>query len=424
MNDETIKQAAELISLKWDNVIPRNEVKKKAQQLLKRKGNAIVVKELETHIKTISGNEKNKTVLIVVLILLIRNLDCAEEIKTLLCKNGLVNCLFGGIKTLLAGRTELFGISVKWNDDVYENKLKFLTQFQGEFRYWKFVELFEVVRIIFLSDPKKFDKLAKCDKSKLLIFNLASHHFNVIVSDELLEWLLISKNEMNRNIGFYLLTEKLSGSISNMQPQKFDMYFSEAQKNEQQKFYRKNKKILHAELIRVEKFLSQCDIKIKVSLLFNYVLSTNSHPIAFYNWLMEIENRKYLIEEIRNSKKLRTLADIDVVAQIISKIYIRNNNVKMTSKEPLCNAVVSTLISFVKNRRGIYQWTDKENACFSEICKLLTVRARKRLSGFLWKEIETLMICDIDKLLRHKTYLEDERKYQIILGMLSVVQDN
>jgi len=88
---------------------------------------------------------------------------------------------------------------------------------------------------------------------------------------------------------------------------------------------------------------------------------------------------------------------------------------------PLYNAIIDNLNNFIRDRSGIYKWEEQEEIEFSNICVMLPKQSKKRFSKFLLRELETLAISDIDKLLRHRIYLEDERKSQIINGMLSIV---
>ena len=75
------------------------DAKKKINAILHNKSIKTVINELCTYVENTNGNEKNKAVLIVIMSLLRRNLDCEKELTLLISKYKLTGCLYGGLKS-------------------------------------------------------------------------------------------------------------------------------------------------------------------------------------------------------------------------------------------------------------------------------------------------------------------------------------
>ena len=143
------------------------DAKKKINAILHNKSIKTVINELCTYVENTNGNEKNKAVLIVIMSLLRRNLDCEKELTLLISKYKLTGCLYGGLKSFLSGNSEQFGLKIKLNTDFFENKYEFITRFD-EFYYWELIALFESVNVLSRVDFLKFEQLAFNDQSKLV----------------------------------------------------------------------------------------------------------------------------------------------------------------------------------------------------------------------------------------------------------------
>ena len=424
MDKILVTELSKLICLHPNEAINHKDRETKINGLLCRKSNSTVIRELSLLAKNIPGQNKNKIVLIVVLALLRRNLDCVEELKRLLIKYNLVNPLFVGIKVLLSGKSKTFGAQIKWSDNTFENKYEWLERFKGQFQYFEFIELFQAIKILHLVEPENIEKIVKEDKTRLVLLNILSWHFDIAPSDRLIEWLLKDSDELNQNIGFHFLTNRISYAVSDIWSyQSMNLlWFDSKFITDQKKKHRENLKLMNNELPRIEQFLSKCNNKTKTSLLMNYIVTQRQiYPAMFARWLIETGNQEYLVTEIKNSGKLRTLQYVHIFLYVVAKTKRKRSEITNSSKMPLYNAIVDKLIDFIKSQNGIYEWGEQEQNEFSNICIMLPSQSKKKLSRFLQQELETLAICDIDRLLRYKIYLEDERKYQIINGMLNVL---
>ena len=325
------------------------------------------------------------------------------------------------------GKSKTFTFQVKWSDDLFKNKYEWLERFKGDFHYWKFIELLQAIKILHLVDSKNIEKIVKKDKSRLVLLNMLSWHLGITPTDKLIEWLLNDPDELNQNIGFCFITRKFSSAVSDI------LYYQNIQKSsenychpkynkEEKRRYRENLNLIKVEIPKIEQFLIKCDDKTKVSLLVNYILvQREGHPVIFARWLIEVDNQEHLIDEIKNIGKLRTLRDVLALLSVISKTKRSKGETENAPKLPLYNAIVDTLMTFVKNRSGLYKWEEQEQNEFLDICVMLPKQSKKKLSRFLRQELEMLAVSDIDRLLRYKIYLEDERKLQIINGMLNIL---
>ena len=416
-------ELSRLICLHPNKAVNHIDRKTKINGLFSRKSNSAVIKELSNFINSISGQNKNKMALIVVLALLRRNLDCVEELKDLLVRYDLTGPLFGGIKVLLSGKSETFATQIKWSDDTFNNKYEWLSRFSGQFQYWEFIELLQAIKILHMVKRENIEKIIKEDRTRLVLLNMLSWNLDIVPNDNMIKWLLNNSDELNQNIGFYMITRKISYILldieahQRMELSMLDVNFVASQRKE----HRRTLILMSNELQQVEQFLSMCSNKIKVSLLMNFILTQRqSYPLIFAHWLIEVDNQEHLVAEIKNSRKFRTLQHIHILLSMVAKTRRKKNYEIIPSKMPLYNAIIDNLSNFIRDRSGIYKWEEQEEIEFSNICVMLPKQSKKRFTKFLLRELETLAISDIDKLLRHRMYLEDERKSQIINGMLSI----
>lgn len=415
MDKRLIKQLSELINDRWNNPCSKIDFKRKINGIFSRKKNAAIIWELSDFLKSVNGREKNIYTLIIVLALLRRNLDCVDEIKDELEKNKLINCLYGGLCILLSGKSEMISIRIELNDNLFENKYEFITHFV-DFNYYDYIEMFQAVEILYLSDAKKFESLISRDETKLLLLNIASGHMSVKLSNSFISDLLKDDDELNRNIGFSLLTTPIYRTVSSLE-------FVEREKSmgiKPRMSERKLKNSLKTYVAHVDAMLEQCSNNTKVSLIINYLLvfKRNKYPGIFAYRLMDSEVQDEFVFEIKESNKLRTLEEVSFILEIISKTSIKNNSSLGLSKNPLYDAIVDIIINFINNNRGIYNWGKAEKQYFLFICRMLPVRYKNKLKSFLINESKKLMATDFDKLVRLNIYLKDVGKKKIIDGML------
>lgn len=420
MNEKIIGELYEIITIHWDNIYSRSDVKKKINAKFNNKKTSTVIFELNNYIQSISGQNKNRYVLIVSLALLRRNLNCIQELKEQLEKYNLISLLFGGLSTFLSGTSKEFTIPITWDYDRYENKYEILYQFHG-FKYFEYIELFQAIKTIYYSKPDLIEKLIKKDKTKLILLNL-SEHLNITVSDSLISYLLNDSDEFNNNIGFYLLTTPITILINKIDcidsMKQFQKRLSKDSYNEKQKCLNDLKENIE----RVEKFINNCHIKTKISLLINYALTNIYYSRSnFVCLLMEADIQKEFIDEI-NCGKIKTLEQLNIITQLISKTPIKNNHYRKT-KNLLFNSIINIIINFIKSRTGIYLRENNEVCIFHKICKAIPKKYKRNLLSFLKKESATLMASKFDELVRFTIYLKDNQKKSIINGMIKIIEN-
>ncbi|KMT22646.1 hypothetical protein [Clostridium cylindrosporum] len=420
MNAKNISQLSEIIFDKWNRIDSRENIKLRINRIFGRKKISTIVKELEKYKINMSDDQKRDfpfSVLIVVLAIIIRNLDCIDGLQRELEIRSLINPLYGGMYKLLCGNSQKMCINIEWSENSYKNKYEFLNRFH-EFKYWDYIEIFQISIILFKSDKEKFEKLVMQDKNKLLLLNMVSGHMNVEPSGELIDYLLNDKDELNQNIGFTFLTRHLDYCFSRIE--QFNNSKKMGIRSSKQEI-QEIKKNIESYIQYLEEKLLKCDKKTKVSLIVNYILINNRYPKVFAYWLMDVELQGEFIIEINKSKKLRTLKEIYTLLFIISKTKIRVLDRKKVSRVQLYESINNVIIGFIQEGNGIYKWEREEQEIFLLIVGLLPVRQKKKLKNFLIKKRDKLMTSKIDELIRFKIYLEDKRKKDIIDGMLAEI---
>lgn len=401
-----------------NNNIHLVETKKKINAILHNKSNKTVIKELDGFVANVKGNEKNKAVLIVVMSLLRRNLDCQAELSELITKYKLEGCLYGGLKSFFSGDSEQFGLKIKLNTDSFENKYEYITRFT-DFEYWKLIDLFESAKIFSLVNFAKFEQLAYEDKSSLILLNMVTRHLNIAPSDELISKLLQSDDELKQNIGFLFVTEGVSkavndiceikrckkqGLFTNKKPKAANMFFK-------------------TEINKCCDFLEKCSAKTRAALLLNYLLLHQSeHPTAFSKMLMSSFLQDEFYKQIKETKKIRNLKDVCFLLSLIFHTPALDDKNKRISKAKLYDAVTDVLIFFIEEDKGIYGWNEQQKNYVTEICKMLPKKNIYKLNKHLQNKRKSLMTAKIDELVRFKIYLKDKQKQDIIDGILNIIQ--
>nr|WP_065067982.1 hypothetical protein [Brevibacillus sp. WF146] len=416
MERKILNELSSIMMDSWNQIKGYNEVKDRLKRTLGRKSISNWTKEFAAFLDTLPEEEKkNKPIYtaIFVMALLKRNLDEGEQVRKYIKKYNLVSLLYGGLSILTKGTSQKFALNITWSYNSFQNKYEFLRRFAGDFYYWEFIEFFMAAKIIYNEDKEKFRALLMEDQSKLLLLNLCSHHLTVEVSDSwLLDLMRNHQYEIHQNIGFYLLTEKLK------------RYIEELARLEQYKIGKKESSIqnelfkkIEVELNRINDLLLQLDEKTQTCLLFNYILSELRWPHFFSHWLLKPELQESFVKEIRYSKKVRTLKEVMKCLQIIQvrSIFPR----KQCRKDELYNALVDVMTDFIRERKGIYQWTEQDEKTFEQICENLPKSSKAKLRRRLIRESKVLWTCKIDELVRFDIYLKDKATQTIIDGMLA-----
>lgn len=401
-----------------NNNIRLADTKKRINSILHNKSNKSVIKELGGFIANVKGNEKNKVVLIVIMSLLRRNLDCQAELSELIKKYKLEGCLYGGLKSFFSGDSEQFGLKIKLNTDSFENKYEYITRFTN-FEYWKLIDLFESAKILSLVAFAKFEQLAYEDKSSLILLNMVIRHLNIAPSDELISKLLQSDDELKQNIGFLFVTDNVSKAVNDI---------CEIKRCKKQGLFTNKKPkaatmFFKTEINRCCVFLEICSAKTRAALLLNYLLLHQSeYPTAFSKMLMSSFLQDELYKQIKETKKIRNLKDVCFLLSLIFHTPALDDKNKRISKAKLYDAVTDVLISFIEEDKGIYGWNEQQKNYVTEICKMLPKKNICKLNKHLQNKRKTLMTAKIDELVRFKIYLKDKQKQDIIDGILNIIQ--
>lgn len=419
MDDNLISSLIIVVNDKINENISRIDIKRKIDTILHGKSNKKIVNELVKYAGKLSGKKKNIATVIVIIALLIRNIDCDKEILALIqkqkkCKE-IYGCLYGGLITLLSGNYEAFSVKLEWQDNRFINKLEFLNEF-FDFKYWRFVEILQAVKILAFFDVEKFEKLALEDKTKIILLNMVSYTLDIKPTLNLINRLLSSDDELHKNIGFHFLTDNILNMYSTHLANESEIPIT--------KDLKAKRKVLSGEIDVCLKCLEAYSEKTQADLLFNYILlHQNCYPRRFALKLMSSELQNEFVEQIRCSQKIRTLKELSGIVNIISETSALNKFSRRISKLQPYSAITDAFIQLVEDRK-IYS-LDKTNLFYTKnICNHLPTRCSKRLKTYLKKERKMLMCEEIDKLLRYKMFLKDAHQAEIINGILNILTPN
>lgn len=417
LDKDSLSKLSLLISDSINKVGDRNILKRKINGILHNKSVKNVVRELYKYLSAINGQEKNSAVIITIMALLRRDLDCGEEIAKYVSDYSLTGCLYGGLYKLLSGDSKNFFLRVKLNDCSFENKFEYIHRFP-DFHYYELIVLFESAKVLSLSDIKKFEQLALADRSNLILLNMVTHRLNVKPSDELIIKLLQEKDELRQNIAFSFITDKITLNINRI----CDINRSKANGLYTSQNIREVKNDLKNEMKRCSNFLEQCDKETRASLLLNYILvHQNSVPIVFAYDLMSESLQEQFIKQITETKKIKLLKDVYFLVDLIYHTPALNENHRRISKLNLYAAITDILIRFIKDGSGIYGWDATQKSYIENICQKLPPKFIRKLKSFLINKKHTLMCTQFDSLVRFDIYIKDKRTCDIIDGILAVI---
>ncbi|MDR3594241.1 hypothetical protein [Clostridium sp.] len=391
--------------------------REKLKEIFKNKDVLLLIEEFEIFINNLSkdyNKKKPRFTAIFILTLLIYRIKDEQNIFIGVKNHNLGRLLYGGISALLSGKCNDFSLNIEFNTSKYSNKYEFISKIRLS-QFCKInTEIMEIVKYIYVNYNLDFKRLALNDKSKFILLNMCNNIFSIKVSMDFINSLLGSSDELNRNIGFYLITAKL----------KFSMEKKEHIRHCKKIGIKKNgigiveiNKIINEDLKLIENCLKMCDAKTKVSLVTNYLLSEKPSINLFYKLLLEPKSQKYVIEEIGKIDKFRRLED---VYYYLKTIHHKSEKMKKGyyNRQPLYDAIIELIIIIFRNNIAIYQWSDLEDEIFQKICSLLIKSSKEKMRIRLLKVKRNLMTKKIDELVRFDIYIEDKRKEEIANGML------
>lgn len=417
MDKNTIEKISRIIDDRLNGRINLADAKRKINGILHNKTVTVAITELHDYVISINGKDKNVATLIVIMALLRRNLDDILEVKEAIIHHGLTGHLYGGLYTLLTGQSEHISLKVNLNDSVFENKYAFITRFV-EFNYWEYIEIFQAAKILSMADPQKFERLALADNTKLLLLNMASYNLDIIPSNELIHKLIENNDDLYQNLGFDFLTRSISRCVSDYD----NIQKSKKHDSNSGKKIRNVHKEMKKELKVCDRFLSKCKKRTQASLLMNYLLvHQNAYPTSFARALLNSDLQEEFIYQINQTGKIKTLKDVSFIITLISNTPATNSLKRRISKNKLYEAIITVVMSFIEERKGIYSWDVQKSNYIKNICQRLPLCYIKKLKIFLSKEDAKLMSNKLDELVRFDIFLKDKRQHDIIFGIISAI---
>lgn len=408
INDKIVNELSLVVSDYLNNVKTITDYKKKINGILHNKSNATVIKELCTFLKNKTGNIKNKAMVILVIALLCRNSDSILEIKELVQKYELTNNLYGGLLMMLAGNTHSFTLYINANGDKYKNKYEYIKRFLY-FEYFKHYVFLKTIELLYLLDKNKFEILAYKDKGKIILLYVVSGYLNITPSDSLIKKLLISNDDLSRNIGLYFATYEVTKAVDDY------CRVTQLQSHKNTSTELKNIEGLMVEkLKKCNGFLECCSKEVYVELMFNYILvHKERYPKHFAYKLMCKGFQSLFIQEIKSSDKIRTLQELYIITELITNTPALDTNNRRVSKIHVFMAITELLLNLISERK-LYFITEYEVVYLEKICSNLPSKCVKKLYRSLDNIRKSLMCEEIDRLIRNKIYMEDKRLADVI----------
>ena len=384
--------------------IDSDTAKTQIANILSGKSLAEVLQELDVYVLNLSGNEKGKAVLIVIMALLLLDLNSgpalAQEIQSR--EYRLAGPLYGGLTMLLNGKIRNFTFRLSVLNREAKNAYAEIERWNGGF-FWPHVDLFLTAELLHRLDPCRFERLARKDASGVLLLSMAQGHLQVSPSDVLLKKLLESSNPVHPNFALAFYAQPISilcGKVCWKKANRSDI------------------KRLNEYVDRCLTAFRPCSPDLRAKLLTNYLLVyPRTCPDAFARQLVGAELQGEFASQITKPGKIRTIRELGSIASLIVKTPACDEQKHRITKRPLADAVLSVLIRFVQERTGIYAGDNRWLEDAKTVLHLLTVRQKRRFGCFLNSQDRALMISPLDKLVRFDIYLKDIWHHQIIQGL-------
>lgn len=411
MTNDDIKKLAEALEHRENTKDSKVQINK----VLRNKSCITIIKEFKNLMPQIKNKDRNKSLLIVVLSILYKNVGLLDNLQKVLTTEGLIPNLYGALCIFFSGKSSTLHLKVELADSQYPNKYDYLTRFSGQCAERKIREVLYVVKILAMSDNTKFEELAFKDSTRLILLNMTSFQLNEFPSDTLIMRLLRDGDELQANIGFYFAVWDITRDVHD---------YAHLRKNLDSPYTKTKRQINKNIKCHLETFYNIyncCSAERKASLLVNYILSEREYPAQFGYWLMELTLQEALIFEITSSNKITNLNKLCTIAHLIHDFPCKDNNGVRIKKDELYVAVVIVLKNFILEKKGIYSWDISQENLFRNICNIIPKRHLKQLYKFLEKESKDLMVSKLDEMVRFSIYLEDKRHRDIYQGMMDVI---
>lgn len=412
MTNDDIKKLAEALQYSENG----KDSKVKINKVLRNKSCVTIISEFKQLMPEIQDKKDiNKSLLILVLSVLHKNVGLFDHLQKVLTTEGLIPNLYGALCTLFSGKSPTLHLKIELTDSQFPNRYDYLTRFFGQFMEPKIRDILYAVKILAMNDQTKFEELAFKDSTRLILLNMASFQLNEFPSDSLITRLLKDGDELQSNIGFYFAVWDVRRDVHD---------YAQLRQNPTSPYTKTKRQInknIKCHLEAFYNFYNCCSTNRKASLLVNYILSEREYPVQFGYWLMEATLQEALIFEITSSDKITNLSKLCTIAYLIHDFPCRDNNGVRIKKDKLYVAIVLVLKNFIVEKKGIYSWDISQEMIFRNICKVIPQRYLKQLYKFLKKQSKELMVSKLDEMVRFSIYLEDKRRCDIHQGMMDVI---
>lgn len=362
------------------------------------------LQELDAFVSTISGNDKGKAVLTVLMALMRLDLNSGPALAQEINDRGyqLAGHLYGGLTMLLKGDSQSFAFQLSALNRETKNPLAEINRWNDRY-FHPHIHLFLTAELLHRLNPGRFEQLALDDPNGILLLSMAQWRLPVSPSDGLLQALLKSSDPFHPNFALAFYTQPISilcDKVWNKQAKRGDI------------------KRLNGHVNRCLAALEQCSPSLRAELLTNYLLDHLwAPPTAFARQLVGAELQGEFARQITEPGKIRTIRELGSVANLIAKTPACNGQKRRISKKPLADAVLSALTRFVRDRTGIYAGDDRWLGSAEAALQLLPARQRERFGRFLDAQDAELMVSPLDRLVRFDIYLKDARQHDIIQGL-------
>lgn len=401
MDSAVVDALARVLDDFGNQLIDSDTAKNQIAGILPGKSPAEVLQELDTYVLSLSGNEKGKVVLIVIMALIRLDLDSgpvlAQEIQSRGYK--LTGYLHGGLTMLLKGKSQHFTFRLSGLHREAKNIYAEIERWNGCF-FWPHAHLFLAAELLHRLDPCRFEQLAQEDPGGAILLSMAQRHLPVSPSDVLLKKLMESSNPVHPNFALAFYAQPISILCGKIEVNRGD------------------RKKLNEHVDRCLAALRSCSPGLRAELLTNYLLVyPRACPDAFARQLVGAELQGEFASQITERGKIRMIQELGCIASLIAKTSACDEQRHRITKRPLADAVLSVLTRFVQERTGIYAGDNHWLEDAKTVLHLLTVRQKRRFECFLNSQDSTLMISPLDKLVRFDIYLKDIQHHQIIQGL-------
>lgn len=392
MNKEMLNKISILINSAINNSVSRSELKEELHKLLEHESPTGALSDLN-NICYENGQQKNKAVVIVALGYLYLNADLKNKIKAAIISNKLENNYYGGIRTLILGKSDTFKIDINIDDKRFENRFTYINRFEPDLI--KFYQLFYALEILDEINHDNFEKILIEEKALCFLVSACQHFLSFNPTNEFLKKLLNSSNETQRNIAFCYITAPIRNYICGEHRDNI------------------NEEELEKLLTDFYKVFDCADKKYVVSLLFNYILIESRYPKDFVYRISQKEFVKDLCFEINQSNKIKFIREL---CNVVSNI----NDYNALENSDITNAILDCFKSLFEESYFYHEYEKNNKELTEMLIKILPRDTQLSLKEYFTEYDNKLMISELDKLVRNKIYITDIKKHNCINQILTI----